>query len=178
VREDRTYGLSPARLGRLLALGQQGGPGQANPRHGPTVSELLQEILSSDLPLDPTLPDSLPVVLNWPSHEVLAVSGQTIGELLLDCRTDLEVIKTLKDYGKELARRGRPGMKQAAATAIYYAAIASALVFHRHKITKHSYRSLQEAYAELEQKPWVSSGLKDLFRRALAVCRQRMGEPQ
>ncbi len=177
MREDRTYGLSPARLGRLLALGQQGGSEQANPRHGPTLSELLREILSSDLPLDPTSPDSLPVVLNWPSHEVLAVSGQTIGELLLDCRTDLEVIKALKDYAKELVHRGRPRSKQTVVTAIYYAAIANALVFHQHRITKYSYCSLQEAYTELEQKPWIPSELKELFRRARSACRQRMGEP-
>ena len=177
MREDRTYGLTPVRLGPLLALGQQGGPGQANPCHDPTLSELLSEILSSDLPLDPTSPDSLPVVLNWPSHEVLAVSGRTIGELLLDCKTDLAVIKALKDYAKELVHRGRPSSKQAAVTAIYYAAIANALVFHQHRITRYSYRRLEEAYTELEQKPWISSELKELFRKARVICRQRMGEP-
>ena len=177
MREDRTYGLNPARLGRPLASGQQGGSGQANPHHGPTLSELLQEILSSDLPLDPTSPDSLPVVLNWPSHEVLAVSGRTIGELLLDCWTDLAVIKTLKDYAKELVHHGPTGSKQTVVTAIYYAAIANALVFHQHRITKYSYHRLEEAYTELEHKPWISSELKELFRKARTVCRQRMGEP-
>ena len=178
MEEETTYGLSPEQLARLFTIGQQSGDGHNNPGVGRTLSDVLHDMLKSELPLDPTSPDSLPAVLNWPPDEVLAAAGRTMSDLLLDSRTDLAVLKTLKDYGKELARRGQPGMKQAAATAIYYAVIASALVFHGHKITKYSYRSLQEAYAELEQKPWVSSGLKDLFRRALAVCRQRMGEPQ
>jgi len=177
VEEETTYGLSPEQLARLLTIGQQSGDGHNNPGIGRTLSELLQEILSSDLPLDPTSPDSLPVVLNWPSHEVLAVSGQTMGELLLDHRTDLEVIKTLKDYAKELAHRGRPCSKQTVVTAIYYAAIANALVFHQHRITKYSYRRLEEAYSELEQKPWIPSELKELFRRARSACQRRIGEP-
>jgi hypothetical protein len=100
---------------------------------------------------------------------MLGVARQTLRDLLLDSKTDLAVIKTLKDYGKKLVRRGGPEAKQAAATVIYYAAIASALVFHAHKITQHSCQTL------LEQKPWVPPELKDLFRRAKAACHQRKG---
>ncbi len=177
MREDRTHRLTPTRLGRLLALGQQGGSETANPRHTSILSELLWEVLSSDLPLDPTSPDSLPVVLNWPSHEVLAVSGQTMGELLLDSGTDLAVIKTLKNYAKELVHRGPQGSKQTVVTAIYYAAIANALVFHQLRITRYSYRTLEEAYTKLEQKSWISSELKELFQKACVLCRRRIGEP-
>ena len=175
MEEKTTYGLSPDRLVSLLAIGQPRGEGRHNPRAGRTLSDVLQDMLSNELSLDPALPDSLPSVLNWPSDEVFAISGQSMNDLLLDCSTDLAVIKTLKDYAKELVRRGGRGMKQAAATAIYYAAIASALVFHRCKITKYPYPKLQEAYAELRQKSWVPLELKDLFQKAHALCKQRIG---
>jgi len=161
VKEQTTYGQTPERLARLLAIGVRDSNCKGNPGAGRTPAQVLRDMLSSDLPLDPAMPDSLPAVLNW----------------LLGSRTDLAVIKTLKDYSKELVRRGESEAKQAAATAIYYAAIASALVFHQHKITQHSSKRLDEAYTELERKPWIPSELKDLFKRARAVSGQPKQEP-
>jgi hypothetical protein len=99
-----------------------------------------------------------------------------MSDLLLTPSTDLTVLETLKNYAKELARSGGPEAKQTAATVIYYAAIASALVFHSHKITRHSYEKLHRAYTELEQKPWIPSELMGLFGRALALCQQEKGK--
>jgi len=177
VKEQTTYGQTPERLARLLAIGVRDSNCKGNPGAGRTPAQVLRDMLSSDLPLDPAMPDSLPAVLNWPSDKVLAAASQTMNDLLLGSRTDLAVIKTLKDYSKELVRRGESEAKQAAATAIYYAAIASALVFHQHKITQHSSKRLDEAYTELERKPWIPSELKDLFKRARAVSGQPKQEP-
>lgn len=172
-KEETTYGLSPKQLARLLAMGKRGAHAQNGSAPSPTPAELLQDILSSELPLDPTSPDSLPALLNWPSHKVLAASGQTVGNLLSNPKTDLGILIALKDYGKALARRGGPEAKQVAATALYYAAIASALVFHDRRITQLSYEKLHKAYAEFEQKPWGSPELKHLFREARAICQKR-----
>jgi hypothetical protein len=100
-------------------------------------------------------------------------TGSRIEEILLDSKTDLAVIKALKDYYKKLVHGADSEQKQMAATVIYYAAIASALVFHRQKITNLSYHKLEKAYTDLEKEPWAPSELKDLFSRARAVCQQR-----
>jgi len=84
----------------------------------------------------------------------------------------------VKEYSKTLASRGRPKANQLAGKAIYYAAIASALVFHDRRITQPSYEKLQEAYARLDEKPWGFSKLNELFRRVRAVCRQEMEAPK
>ncbi len=173
MKDETTYGLSPEQLARLLAIGLPGSEAQDDTAAPPTPAEVLRDMLESKLTLDPAIPESLPAVLNRPCEEMLPAAGRTISDLLLDSKTDLSVIKAVKDYAKELARRGGTDAQEAAATTIYYAAIASALVFHGHKITRHSYEKLQEAYAELEQKPWGSSELKDLFRKALAICQER-----
>jgi hypothetical protein len=133
-------------------------------------------MLSNKLPLDPAIPDSLPAVLKRPCDEVLAAAGKTMSDLLLDLETDLAVIKALKTCGKQLARGGVPDAKQEAGTAIYYAAIANSLVFHQHKITEQSYEKLGQAYTRLEQKPWIPSELKNLFKKAEAICQQRKGK--
>ena len=173
MKEETTHGLKPEQLARLLALGLQSNDAEDDLLATGPPGEPLLKMLAGKLPLDPAIPDSLPAVLNRPCDEVLPAAGRTITDLLLDSKTDLSVIKAVKDYAKELARRGGTDAQEAAATAIYYAAIASALVFHGHKITQHSYEKLHKAYAELGEKPWGSSELKDLFRKAREVCHQR-----
>ena len=172
MKEETTYGLSPDRLARLLALGLQGSEKEEESPEDQSPGEVLQGMLDRRLSLDPATPDSLAAVLKRPPDEV-AVGAQTMGDSLLGSETDLEVIKTLKDYGKELVRSEGLETRKAAATAIYYAAIGSALLFHDRKITQHSYAKLQEAFADLEQKDWIPPELQDLFQRALAACRAR-----
>jgi hypothetical protein len=172
-KEKTTYGLSPKHLARLLAIGLEKNDGENKLGDTRTPAEELNEILSRKLSLDPATPDSITAILNRPCGELLPAAGRTIGNVLLDPATDLAIIRTLKDYGKQLVRGSDTKCKQAAATVMYYAAIASALVFHRQKISRHSCEALGKAYAELRQKPWVPSELKDFFERAGAVCRQR-----
>ena len=173
MKEETTHGLGPQQLARLLAIGLRAHHSQGNPGNSQTPADVLQNILDRELPLDPASPNSLPTVLNWTSDEVLSAAGRTIRDLLLNPQTHLVVVRTLKDYGKGLVRRAGSGAKETAATVIYYAAIASALVFHGRKITRHSYGTLYEAYTELGKKTWIPSELKDLFGRAHAICRQR-----
>jgi len=172
MKEETTYGMSPERIARLLAIGLERTDREDDLLATGTPAEALEDMMVGALPLDPAMPDSLPGVLKQPCEEMLAVADRTMGDLLLDSKTDLAVIKVLKDYGKELVRC-LPEAKQAAATAIYYAAIASALVFNEQKITQHPYDKLHRAFADLEEKPWIPSELKDLFRKARKVCRQR-----
>jgi hypothetical protein len=178
VKDETTYGLSPRQLARLLAIGIEDMHPEENPGSRRSPEEILSSMLSGKLLLDPAIPDSLPAVLNWPSDRVLAAAGRPMSDLLLDSSTDLSVLETLKDYAKELARRSETEAKQAAATALYYAAIGSALVFHSQKITRHSYDKLHRAYTELEQKRWIPSELKDLFQKARAICGQRKKVPE
>lgn len=130
-------------------------------------------MLAGEASLGSPVPDSVPAVLDRPHGEVLPFFDQILRGLILNSRTDLAVVKALKDRGKELVRPSGPEPKKAAATVIYYAAIASALAFHQHKITQHSCKKLQEAYRDLGQKPWIPPELRDLFKKAEAICRQR-----
>jgi len=51
-------------------------------------------------------------------------------------------------------------------------------VFHAHKITQHSYQTLREAYAELEQKPWVPPELKDHSEEQKPPATSEKEEPE
>jgi len=178
MNKETTYGLRPEQLARLLGLAAESEEAPKRAGTSRTPAKLLRELLASERLLDPQTPDSLPAVLNRPCNEVLAARGRTMNDLLLDSETDLTVVQTLKDYGKEFARRRGSKAKQAAATVIYYGAIASALVFHGKKISQHSHQKLHDAYTQLEQKPWIPSELKDLFRRAMDFSRPSRQEPE
>ncbi len=60
-----------------------------------------------------------------------------------------------------------------APTALYYGAIAAALTGHRHKITALSYENLANSFGALAEGLLIPHQLRDLFRRAQELCRQR-----
>jgi len=170
VTDETTYGLSPDRLAHLLAMGMENSALAGDREDAATPAAFLQEMLAGRLPHDPADPDSSPSVFNKPSDNSPIPSGQTTQELLLGETTSLAFLSSLKDSAKKLARGGVPEGKQAAAIAVYYAAVASALVFQNAKITKRSYREVREAYAKLEQKSWIPSELKEMFKEAGRMC--------
>jgi hypothetical protein len=177
VEEETTYGLKDERLARLLGNGAEGLQPTTNPSVDRTIAELLQSMLSRELPLELKMPDSLPPILRQSYQEILTASGHTLRDLLLSPQTNLTLIALIKNYGKELVRDSDSQAKTAAAIAVYYAAIADALLFHEQKITQFSYHELGEAYAELGEKPWVPTELRELYRKALEASRRKAKEP-
>ncbi len=171
MEEETTYGLSPEQLARLLAMGLDEKDNRDSGERSRTNSDILQDMLMSELALDPAMPESVPAVLKRPCEELSGVAGHTLGQLLLSPETNLAVIRTLKDYAKALSRRGAHEPEHAAVVIIYYAAIASALVLHGQKITRHSYETLLEAFSQLAKKNWVSTELRELFRKGREACR-------
>jgi hypothetical protein len=63
----------------------------------------------------------------------------------------------------------------ALATTIYYAALASAPVYHDRKITQYSYEALEQSFATFAAKQWVGPELTELFSRARHLCREKRG---
>lgn len=174
MEKETTYGLSPEQLARLLAMGLNQEDDRQSGEDSSTRADVLEEMLTSELSLDPAVPRSLPAVLKRPCEELPGVTGRTLGQLLLNPQCDLGIIRTLKDYGKAMSRARAPEAEQAAAVIIYYAAIASALLFHGQRITQHSWGKLHAAYAQLNRKPWITPELKELFQKARVLCQQKM----
>jgi hypothetical protein len=160
VDRESTASLRPEQLARLLAVG-------AERPQGPPADKgaALGDLLARRLCLDAAVAESLPAVLGKPCAELGRLEGRRLGEVLLDADADLAVIQALKDYAKELVRRAGAGPAHAAATAVYYAAIARALAQHGQTLTQHSREQLQEAFATLAAKPWVPPELRKLFNQ-------------
>jgi len=125
------------------------------------------------LPLDTTVVEELPTILGRLQKDLLPHGGKTLGEVLTDPKSDLAAIKKIREYAKTMAARKGAGTERAVAVAIYYAAIASALLFHNVKITTHSYELLDASFEKLIGKAWMSPELTQLFTKARKLCRKR-----
>jgi hypothetical protein len=173
MSKDSTLGLNPESLARLLgiALYSDSDEGKYNSTH--TTAQLLKARLAGTLPLDTTVVEEMPAILGQLRKDLTPLGVRTLGEALIDPKSDLGVIKKIRQYAKKMASRKRSESDRTVAVAIYYAAIASALVFHDVKVTTHSYGSLEASFAKLINKPWMSAELKRLFFRALKLCRRK-----
>jgi len=72
---------------------------------------------------------------------------------------------------KALAAAPASPEQHSSAIAVYYAAIASALVFHGRKVTRNPWPHLDASFARLADEPWIGGELADLFARASRLCR-------
>jgi hypothetical protein len=170
---ESTMGLSPERLARLMAVGAEEIPHEVKEAPTEMTAEVLRERLAGPLPLDKAFADSVPEILRRPCGELSPVAGSPLGRVLLAPETDPAVLETVKEYGKGLSLKWKGGALHAAAVAVYYAAIASALVLHDRKITSHSYRSLADSFDMMIKKPWMMPELARLFKEAGDACADR-----
>ena len=165
---DHTWALpSP----RASAVAPVAGPGVRGPFEGRAAAGMLQGRLARELPLELSVSDSLPAVLGRGCDELAPYRGRSMAGLLFDPDADVAALAALKQYAKQLAVRSRADVSRGVATTLYYAAIASALVFRATRITQHEPAALRRAFAALVERPWVPEDLKALFARARDACR-------
>lgn len=176
--EPTTFGLSREGLARLWEVGtdvaEQDGSTENHKK-----TELLRDRLAEPwplagepLPLDPTATPMLPEPLNFVLEQFRPLTGCSVGDLLFDPNADPSVVWHIKDRCKERAQSCSSELEREAATVIYYAAIANALLFHEEshlpdgKITTFSHAELSEHFSRLRNIPWLTSDLVGLFKKA------------
>jgi hypothetical protein len=169
-KESTTFGLSPETLARILKIGSDASRAEDEVSEERKKAELLADWLEATLPLDAALVGSLPKVLRRLCQELGPLASEPFGKLLQDPNTDLRAIRRIKGYSKKLVSRARSDAEHDAAVAIYYAAIANALLFHNRRITKFSYVGLKESFSAIVEQNWLTADLKRLFNDACEFC--------
>jgi len=171
--ESSTFGLKPQRLARLLGVAADDLTGEDQARQDEEIAALLAGLLAGAVPLDSVAGGWSPNILQRLRRELLPLADSTLDQVLLDPAGDVRLVRTVKDYGKKLSMARGTEAEHAVAVALYYAAIASALVFHDQKISKHSYGRLDESFAKLIERPWLAAPVAELLERARALCQER-----
>jgi len=163
VDKPCAFELDRQQLSRLLAAGIDGEPPSGRPVGGadgsrPSRAAALREALSA--------------LMAQPCDRVAILQGRTTGSLLLDRQTDPAILRLVKEHGKTLVRAGGPRTSRDAAVTVYYAAIASALVHHREKITHFPHGALSRSFRTLCAKRWIPVELRSLFAEAQGLCEE------
>jgi len=172
MKQPSTFGLTLDQLRKLCTAARE--PGDApDPGEHDAKKELLTFRLAQTLPLDKQQTEALPEVLSLLCRAMGDLTGDAIGEIIKHPSSDLPAIKRIKRYSKKLASKAASKPEHDVHAAIYYAAIAHALVFHQRRITRFSYPVLTETYTRLINEPWISQDLLMLFKLAKAYCREK-----
>lgn len=173
MNNKSTNRLKPNQLARLLSISLEETDSVYITCDDKATAELLQEKLKSTLPKDSFLLESLLLVVERLGRDMRALVGKPLGEVLLTPDADISLLRAIKDYSKELSSSLISEEETAVAITLYYAALASALLYHDKKITQYSYESLGRYFTLLKEKKWMASELIDLFSQAYSICQNR-----
>ena len=130
----------------------------------------LQNKLDGPLPPDPDAVAKLPTLLDNIYNELVPGGRRSLGEALTEPKTDISTILRIKDHAKQTVTQDCPQTQRTTSLTIYYAAIASALIFHDRKITTYSYDALAISLAKLLDKPWIPPDLVEHLNTARKIC--------
>lgn len=173
MRRDMTPAWGSDKLAKLLQLGaaEEGPPERSTqPDSEDQKVETLQRLLQTALPLKEVLARALPMVIQRVCQELDALSTGAMEKALLDPDAPQSVIEQIKAHAKQITKTTTSADEKEAATVLYYAAIASALVFHNQRITKIRYANLKRSLDTLAAKTWVSKEITGLLEDAANVC--------
>jgi hypothetical protein len=170
VDKRSTYGLRIDQMAALFAVGSEDlNSAQKGDGHE-KMAELLHEQLNCPSPESSIFRDILLMMIGQSGRNPDALTGKSLNQVLLSPQSDLDLLRVLKESCKTLSRSLDSEEETALATTIYFAALASALVFHQQKITQISYEKLEDSFALLREKQWMSSELIELFSQAPQIC--------
>ncbi len=166
-------GLSPDKLAELWNIGSETDQAEPDVDLDIRKTELLRDLFAGALPAQTSKGESRPTEKTHLESVVSSVADKSIERLVQNSGTDVAVLRRVKDHGKKLSDRAESKAQYRAANTVYYAAIASALVFHDKKITKYAHRDLDKYFRRLDKEKWIPQALRSLFSRAAEYCQMR-----
>jgi hypothetical protein len=170
AEESVTSGLGPNKLHDLLRIFSEVSAEEKQTDSDQRKAELLQDMLAETLPFE-ALTGRLSKHLTTLCQVFGISSEESVGDLLSNPKTDVNLIKAIKDYFKKKSTSSKD--EHDVVNTIYYAAIAYALVIHNLKITKYSYRDLHKAFTIYTNVKWIQPVLFGLFGRACEYCQNK-----
>lgn len=166
--KSTTCGLSPEKVAELLNIAKDVGSAPVDINQH--KSDLINEKLRETVPIYFSTEQKPTKKLKRLRHTIAALSGEPVGELLENPKTDIKLIRMIKDYGRKLSAYAESEIEHHVSNTIYYAAIAHALVYNDVKITNYSYENLIDFFNHLSNEKWMPKTLCSLFIKANEYC--------
>ena len=169
-KNPSTFGIPTDRLAQLWNVHSNRETQSVESDQDLARLELLRDMLAGKMPLDRVVAQALPKVLSQLCEDIRPFTDDSFGLLLTDPDTDLSVIKQIKAYHKGLAKHVKSKPERDVIAVLYYTAIASALVYHRERITSFSNEHLRRAFMKYNGYGWLTQELRSLFLKASDCC--------
>ncbi len=170
-----TYGLRLDQMADIFSISVDD-PGPAGEEgHDQRMARLLREQLTCRVPKGSVFRDVVLMMMGQLGSDPQLLAGRSLQEVLLDSQADVGLLRAIKDCSKRLSGALDSEAERTLATTLYFAALASALVYHDEKITQSTYEKLDESFALLIKKNWMAHELIELFSRARQICESRRG---
>ena len=169
MKRASTFGMKVEQLRELFDVGREL-PRKPKEAGDEAKQDLLESRLAQNLPLDKRQVEQLPEALSLLCEAMGQLTGDVLGEILQDPSSDLTTTRRVKRRAKQWAAKAASKEEHDTAAAIYYAAIAHALVYHNQRITRFPVAALAETYARLSKETWMPQDLVALFQAARACC--------
>jgi len=136
-----------------------------NPTPDEAREELLGRRLAESLPSteEQEADPATAAVESWPL-------GETILDAILDEETVLSILIEIKEHGKSLSTATDSEVDRDVGLTIYYAAIASAILFHRQAITTYSFDIVAHEFEGWCKERWMNPKLAIHFTEARKAC--------
>ncbi|HNS18869.1 MAG TPA: hypothetical protein PKH24_00140 [Sedimentisphaerales bacterium] len=156
--------LNDGQKTRLLSLGLEPDRPGAMPDGDEQRGDLLCDILRRPLPTDGRGEPAATVAQSHPVFRLVA--GPPLRELLLNPKTDIAVLRKIKEYAKTMGQNAGTETEKDAFLAVYLAAIAAAGLLHSDRITEHSDTDLVRFLDFFARVSWMPRDMADLISRA------------
>ena len=172
--KDKTtiFGLDPKKVANLLNIAKEDNVAPVDENQ--YKSELIIEKLNETVPIYFSTDQNPTKKLQPLRHTIAVLSGEPIGKLLDNPKTDIKLIRMIKDYGRKLSEKPKPETERQITKTISFAAIAHAFVYHNIKISSDSYEKLRKDYNRLSKETWIPKNLFDLFIEAAEYCKAKI----
>jgi hypothetical protein len=170
-KKSTTWGVSPDKIAHLFETCSDTSQTDQNVTLDEKKAILLQDWLAQTFSSAPSPSRELSRNQSKLTNTIWALASKPIGELLEDTKTEIALIRKIKDYGKKLSKHAKSEFEHHhVANTIYYAAIAHGLVFSNSRITRFSYKELRQSFCRLSKEGWIPKGLLGLFMKASEYC--------
>jgi len=175
AQRKSTFGLNLEQLADLLAIGMEQIDIKDGNNPGYSLVERLQNMLTQPLSQESGLWASIQVMLERHGRDRGLLADRSLGEVLLDPETDIDLLLILKSHFKKLYYAAESDLASALNITLYHATLASALVHHGRSISQNSLLMLDQSFALLIEKDWMTAELTKLFIQARRVCQDERG---
>ena len=167
-----TYGLDLHRLTKLLSLGAADAIPHEQFCDNTDIASFLKSTMTTPLSSASSPLESLLSMLDC-TDIYSEISDKSLCDILTDKTSDLQLLKILKAFGKQICYTIIYENENAMGSTVYHGAIAAAIIYHGEKISRNSYEKLADAFEMLAAKQWMLLALGDLFSQAIKICRQK-----